>query len=137
MASHHSAIRTQPVPPTASTGRSRLNGPPTKLGIPESDQKRIALCPGGRVDTALFIPAAPPMNYRTYIPHPPLTEFVAWFWYYDGLVPDHSKERVLPHGALELIIDLKAEPKRLFDREDYGRSRSFRRCWMSGAQSRY
>jgi len=46
-------------------------------------------------------------------------------------------ERVLPHGALELVIDLRSEPKRLFDREDQQRFTSFRRGWLSGAQSGY
>jgi len=77
------------------------------------------------------------MNYQTYVPRPPLSELVEWFWFYDDLVPDHSLERVLPHGAMELIIDLKPEPKRLFDRENLSRSRSFRGSWLSGVHSRF
>jgi hypothetical protein len=58
------------------------------------------------------------MIYQTYIPPSPLGDFVDWFWYYEGFCPGHTKERILPHGVLELVIDLQSKPKRLFDRED-------------------
>ena len=77
------------------------------------------------------------MIYRIHTPRGPLSEFIEWLWYYEGLVPVAPMERVLPHGALELIIDLRSEPKRLFDRVDQGRFTSFRRGWLSGAQSGY
>jgi hypothetical protein len=47
------------------------------------------------------------MDYRTFVPGPPLADFVDWFWHYEGFCPDHGKERVLPHGAMELVIDLQ------------------------------
>ena len=77
------------------------------------------------------------MIYRTHIPPPPLSNFVEWFWFYDGYQPGYDRERLLPHGSMELVIDLRAHPKRLFDREDQSRSRSFRNAWISGAHSRY
>ena len=77
------------------------------------------------------------MIYRSHIPRAPLSEFIEWFWYYEGLEPEAPMERVLPHGALELIIDLRSEPKRLFDREDQRRFTRFRRGWLSGAHSGY
>jgi AraC-like DNA-binding protein len=77
------------------------------------------------------------MIYETYIPDYPLSQFIDWFWFYEGLYPDHSKERILPHGVLELVIDLQSEPKRLFDRDDHSRFQQFRRSWISGAHSQF
>lgn len=55
--------------------------------------------------------------------------------YYEGLEADHTKERLLPDGAVEIIVDLTETPKRLFDRDDHGRSRAFRKAWISGMRS--
>lgn len=77
------------------------------------------------------------MIYRTYVPRAPLGGFVDFFWFYAGHNPAHGKERVLPHGCLELIIDLQAGPRRWFDREDHSRFREYRRGWLSGAQSEF
>jgi AraC-like DNA-binding protein len=77
------------------------------------------------------------MIYRTHVPAYPLGQFIEWLWFYEGFYPDHDKERVLPEGSLELVIDLQAGPKRLFDRADHGRYQSYRRGWISGAHSEY
>jgi AraC-like DNA-binding protein len=77
------------------------------------------------------------MTFRQHIPRHPLTQYIAWFWYYDGLETDHSREHVLPDGSFELIINLQEQPRKLFDREDSARFESFRRGWISGAQSEY
>src|SRR6266850_35326 len=37
--------------------------------------------------------------------------FVENLWFYSGLDPDHSKEKLLPDAAVELIIDLTDWPK--------------------------
>lgn len=52
--------------------------------------------------------------------------------YYSGHSPAHSKERLLPDGAVEIVVNLTETPKRLFDRADHSRSVSFRRAWISG-----
>src|SRR5437867_10660051 len=41
-----------------------------------------------------------------YVPGPPLSEFVALFWYFRGDEVPNAKERVLPTGAVDLIIRL-------------------------------
>ena len=38
----------------------------------------------------------------------------------------------MPDGAVEIIIDLTDEPKRLYDRNDTTRFTDFRRAWISG-----
>lgn len=77
------------------------------------------------------------MIYQTHIPPYPLREFIDWFWFYEGLRPGYAEERILPHGVLELVIDLQSEPKRLFDRKDHSRFLEYRRSWISGAHSQF
>jgi AraC-like DNA-binding protein len=77
------------------------------------------------------------MIYRTYVPPFPLSQFVDWFWFYEGYEPEHRKERLLPNGAMELVIDLYEKPKRLFDRRDQTLFRSYRRSWISGTHSEF
>src|ERR1700730_1205997 len=51
---------------------------------------------------------ASPVFPRYYIPARPLSDFVGLFWYWRGNVR-YSKERILPMGTAELVIDLGAE----------------------------
>jgi len=77
------------------------------------------------------------MIFCRHIPGPPLGAFIDWFWYYDGLYPSHSKEHVLPDGTFELVINLRDERRKLFNRGNGARYDSFRRGWLSGAHSEY
>jgi AraC-like DNA-binding protein len=65
-------------------------------------------------------------------PAPPLDRFVELVTYYADYHPAHTKERLLPDGAVEIIVDLTDDPKRLYDRGDFSRSTEFRRAWISG-----
>jgi AraC-like DNA-binding protein len=59
------------------------------------------------------------MQFFTHIPQPPLSKFVDLFWFYDGYSPGpHSKERLMPDGSIELVINLKDNEARIYDRED-------------------
>jgi AraC-like DNA-binding protein len=54
-----------------------------------------------------------------HIPLPPLSKFVDLFWFYDGYSPGpHSKERLMPDGSIELVINLKQDEARIYRRED-------------------
>ena len=55
----------------------------------------------------------------THIPQPPLNKFVDLFWFYDSYSPGpHSKERLMPDGSIELVINLKQDEARIYDREN-------------------
>ncbi|MFM1654959.1 DUF6597 domain-containing transcriptional factor [Brevibacillus sp. B_LB10_24] len=56
------------------------------------------------------------MLQRTYIPHAPLSRFVDQFWYLRGYKPSHTKEKALPDGSVEVVINLREDAIRLFDR---------------------
>ena len=45
-----------------------------------------------------------------YVPAPPLSEFVALFWYFRGDEVSNAKELVLPTAAVDLIIRLDSVP---------------------------
>jgi AraC-like DNA-binding protein len=69
------------------------------------------------------------------MPAPPLNEFVECLWFYKGFFPDHSLERVLPDGAIEILIDLEGPPKKLYESERGGHFRAFQNAWISGQHS--
>ena len=77
------------------------------------------------------------MIFCRHTPAEPLARYVDWFWFYQDLFPAHRREHVLPDGTFELIIDLREEPRRLFDREKPGCETVFRRGWLSGTHSKY
>ncbi len=47
-----------------------------------------------------------PVVFDYYVPRGPLSEFVGLFWYWRGHDMPYSKERVLPMGTAELVINL-------------------------------
>jgi methylphosphotriester-DNA--protein-cysteine methyltransferase len=77
------------------------------------------------------------MMFRTYIPQSPLSDFVNLFWFYEGYDPPHVKERVLPTGTMELVIDLRNDELRVYDRQDTERFQSFRGPLICGAHSEF
>jgi len=77
------------------------------------------------------------MLFRTHIPSAPLSRFVDMFWFYSGQGPAHRRERVLPDGTTELVINLDDVARKRFDRHDPRRYQSVRRAWISGAQPEF
>ena len=75
------------------------------------------------------------MIYLTRVPPPPLGQFIECVWFFSGYMPDQPRERILPDGTSELLINLQEVPRTLFDAEGPGRHRSFRRAWLSGPSS--
>src|ERR1700753_1532010 len=65
------------------------------------------------------------MIYRTYIPSPPLSNFVELFWLYHGYQQPHEKERLLPTGTVELVFDLRDNLTKVYDRENHRHFESF------------
>jgi AraC-like DNA-binding protein len=59
------------------------------------------------------------MQFFTHIPQLPLNRFVDLFWFYDGYSPGpHTKERLMPDGSIELVINLKQDEARIYNREN-------------------
>jgi PhnB protein len=47
------------------------------------------------------------MIYRHHVPAPPLSEFVELLWLFDGYAPGQARERLLPMGTVELVVNLR------------------------------
>jgi AraC-like DNA-binding protein len=48
------------------------------------------------------------MRWHWHIPAPPLSNFVALLWLSEGNQQPHKKERLLPNGSMELVVNLTA-----------------------------
>ncbi len=77
------------------------------------------------------------MRFHVHTPPPPLSEYIGWLWYFDGLETDHHKEKILPDGSIELLINLDETPRKLFDKKAPSHWRSFREAWLSGPQTEF
>lgn len=77
------------------------------------------------------------MRLHTCAAPPPLSNFVDMFWFCEGYAPRHAKERILPTGTIELVVNLRDERMRVYDRDHIDRHQSFRGSVVCGAQSRY
>jgi AraC-like DNA-binding protein len=77
------------------------------------------------------------MLFLRRVPDPPLSEFVNLLWLYEGYMPPHAKERVLPTGEMQIVINLLDDQSCVYDRDDTDRCQTFRGSLLSGAHSEY
>ena len=80
--------------------------------------------------------ATPLENPLTYRPRAPLSDFVEMLWLYESLSAPQGRERLLPDGSTELIIELRGQSFRISDGEDYDDLRSFRDGVVIGVHSK-
>jgi AraC-like DNA-binding protein len=74
------------------------------------------------------------MLYRSYRPAPPLSDFVDRFWFCSD-APLHPKERILPSGTIELVINLREDEFRIDDPVHPERCKRFSGAMVSGTYS--
>lgn len=77
------------------------------------------------------------MLVRHYTPRPPLSNFVQLFWLYQGYTQPHHKERLLPNGSMELVVNLKDNEARVYDRRNTSQFQATRGAILIGAQSEF
>jgi AraC-like DNA-binding protein len=78
------------------------------------------------------------MLFLTHIPKPPLSSFVDLFWFYDGYSPGpHKKERLMPDGSVELVINLKENEARIYDRQNLDQFNRFPGAVLCGPHSNF
>jgi len=53
------------------------------------------------------------MIYRTFIPREPLVRFVDFLWFFSGINPPGAKERNLPEGVIQLVVNLRDDRIRI------------------------
>jgi AraC-like DNA-binding protein len=77
------------------------------------------------------------MEFVLDFPRGPLSRFVEHITYYAGFTPDHSREKLVPDGAIEIIVDLTETPKRLYDDVNGEAGVDFRKAWISGMHRKF
>jgi AraC-like DNA-binding protein len=73
------------------------------------------------------------MLHLYHTPVSPLLDFVDDIWLYDGYTPPHFKERILPSGTIELVINLCDDELRIYDAAQPERYNRFSGALVSGA----
>jgi AraC-like DNA-binding protein len=76
------------------------------------------------------------MFYCSYTPAPPLGDFVDRFWLCSD-APPHRRERILPSGTIELVVNLREDEIRIYDPTQPDRCTRMSGAILSGAYSRY
>ncbi len=77
------------------------------------------------------------MIYVLHHPAPPLDHFINHMWFYEGFDAEHTMERLLPDATMEIVINLRPQPKRLFHRDNFDDVQTFSKSWLSGKQTQY
>lgn len=77
------------------------------------------------------------MIFQSYTPGYPLQQFVERFFYYEGFAPEHTVDRFLPDGNVEIIIDLTDTPKYIYDNETLKEIQACHRVWASGVRTEF
>lgn len=75
--------------------------------------------------------------YDSYVPQAPLAGFVQSLWSYEGDTPLHARERRLPAGSVELVINLREDVVQVYDRQDTNKLQNFRSGVISGPYSTF
>ncbi|UJW84428.1 DUF6597 domain-containing transcriptional factor [Devosia sp. SL43] len=76
------------------------------------------------------------MEMTVHRPGPHLSDCVAAMIHFSGFMPDFQREKLLPDGMMELVVDLTDRPKRLFRDETTTAGDDFRKAWISGVHGR-
>lgn len=77
------------------------------------------------------------MEFRTQTPGPPLSHLVEMLWYADGPGGPHARERLLPDGSMELVINLCEDEVRVYDRLDHRKFEKLRGAVIIGPHSEF
>jgi AraC-like DNA-binding protein len=68
----------------------------------------------------------------SYIPQPPLADFVNLFWFYERPALPHARERLLPTGTVELVFNLRDDSLRVCDGQAPDRCQHFPGALLCG-----
>lgn len=73
------------------------------------------------------------MRYSSHEPAPPLGKFIHHFWHFSAAAPSSRRQRILPSGTNELVINLREDEVRIRDAEALAGWRRFPGIAVSGA----
>ncbi len=72
------------------------------------------------------------MISKLRVPAAPLNRFIESLYYYTGFTPEHSIDRFLPDGYVQIIFDLTDYPKYIYDNHTFKEIQSCKNVWFSG-----
>jgi AraC-like DNA-binding protein len=75
--------------------------------------------------------------FRHYVPVPPLSDFVALFWYWKGSSREQMKERLLPGATVEFVVRLTKDHTTVYQRQALERPRTCSGAIITGPQSEF
>lgn len=77
------------------------------------------------------------MIFEVHIPSLPLSQFIESFIYYRDYNPEHTVERFLPDGHVNIVIDLTDYPKYIYDNDTLKEIQACKNVWFSGIRNKY
>lgn len=75
------------------------------------------------------------MFLQQHSPTGPLSAYIRCFWYSEGAPATHLKEKLLPNGEASIIINLREDPIRIYDAQDFRRYATYGGALLSGPRS--
>src|SRR5262245_46681006 len=78
-----------------------------------------------------------PLLFCMHRPGPPLDRFVEFIWYWEGSQLAHAKERLMPTGAANIIINLAEDEVREYSGEHGAILSDYGCAILVGARSTY
>ncbi len=72
------------------------------------------------------------MNLETHTPPEPIAPLIEGIIHFDGLVPDHSIERVVPTGHLFILFELDDIPRHTYEPDSLQPKATYSGVWVSG-----
>lgn len=72
------------------------------------------------------------MIYQLHIPSYPLNQFIKSFFYYREYSPQHSIERFIPDGNIQLLFELTNATKYIYDNTSLEEIQACKKVWFSG-----
>ena len=77
------------------------------------------------------------MVFKNITPEAPLGDFVSSIVYYKDFQVKHSKDKFLPDGTTNLVINLFETPRYIYDNETLKEKQACVEAWFSGMQTEY
>jgi AraC-like DNA-binding protein len=77
------------------------------------------------------------MEFAIHFPRGRLAPYVHSLVFSSGYTPLHQREKLIPEGVVQIIVDLTERPKRLYAGETTPVGVDFSKSWISGIQQRW
>ena len=77
------------------------------------------------------------MIFTNHIPEPPLDNYLECLFHFEGYKPEHSIEKLVPDGSINIIIELDGKERHVYDNETLSPKKTYSKAWLSGMHKDY